>query len=185
MKNQNTNDPSATTEQEYTVLTKKVLKDFLFKLRHNEHPIFALFKGASADQFAIVRYLDYRHMKNACGFRAKADYYTVPEFYKHAASFHDCDEFRIVFGKNILHFVEELTDGGVERLYEEYLKDLCETGLRTNKPVRLTRELITKYDLTRSDVRVVRACLADYNATAQTKIQAEYDALKMLNCVKK
>ena len=124
-------------------------------------------------------------MKNACGFRAKADYYTVPEFYKNAASFHNCDEFRIVFGKNILHFVEELTDGGVERLYEEYVQDLCEKGLRTNKPVRLTRELITKYGLTRADVRVVRVCLADYNATAQAKIQAEYDALKTLNCVKK
>lgn len=186
MNNSNADDLLATTdEQPYTALTKKVLKDFLFKLRHTEHPIFALFSHASADQFAIVRYLDFRHMKRACGFRAKADYYTVPEFYKNAALFDNRDEFRVVFGKNILHFVEELTDGGVERLYEEYVQDLCEKGLRTNKPVRLTRELITKYGLTWADVQVVRACLSDYNATAQAKIQAEYDALKILNCVKK
>lgn len=186
MKTSNADDLSATTdEQPYTVLTKKILKDFLFNLRHNEHPIFALFSHAPADQFAIVRYLDFRHTKNACGFRAQVDCYTVPEFYKNAASFHNCDGFRIVFGKNILHFAEELTNGGVERLYEEYLQDLCEMGLRTNKPIRLTRKLITKYGLTRNDVRVVRLCLADYNVTAQSKIQAEYDILNMLNCVKK
>lgn len=186
MKTPNADDLlTPTDEQSYTALTKKVLKDFLFKLRYSEHPIFALFSHVPADQFAIVRYLDYRHMRNACGFRAKADYYTVSEFYKNAASFHNRDEFRIVFGKNILHFAEELTNGGVERLYEEYLQDLCEKGLRTNKPVRLTRELITKYGLTRADVRVVRVCLADYNATAQAKIQAEYDMLKTRNCVKK
>lgn len=186
MKNPNADDLlTPTDEQSYTALTKKVLKDFLFNLRHTEHPIFALFNHAPADQFAIIRYLDYRHMKNACGFRAKADYYTVPEFYKNAASFHNCDEFRIVFGKNILHFAEELVGGGIERLYEAYLQDLCEKGLRTNKPIRLTRELITKYSLTRNDVRVVLLCLADYNVTAQNKIQAEYDTLKNLNCLKK
>lgn len=186
MKTPNADDLLVTTDEQLcTALTKKVLKDFLFKLRHSEHPIFALFSRAPADQFAIVRYLDYRHMKHACGFRAKADYYTVPEFYKNAASFHNRDEFRIVFGKNILHFAEELTDGGIERLYKEYVQDLCEKGLRTNKPVRLTRELITKYGLTRDDVRVVRTCLVDYNATAQAKIQAEYDTLKTLHCVKK
>lgn len=185
MKNLNADNLSAATGQQYAVLTKKVLKDFLSTLRHGKHPIFALFEHSPVDQFAIVRSFDYRHTKNNNGFRAQADYYTVPEFYKNAASFHDRDEFRIMFGKNILHFAEELTNGGIERLYEEYVQDLCEKGLRTNKPVHLTREFIKEYGLTRADAPIVRAHLSACNATAQAKIQAEYDVLKTLNCLKK
>lgn len=181
MKNQHADDPSAELpELQYKALKKRYIKDFLSALRHMDHPIFALLNNLPDYHFAIVRHYDYR-----TEYKETPDYYTVPEFYKNAASFHKHDEFCIMFGKHFLYFESELTLPGIERLYEEFMQERCEKGLRENKPIRLTRGLISEYRLTREDVRIVRAYLTDYNAAAQAKIQTEYDALKILNCVKK
>lgn len=172
-------------ENPYNPLTKKYIKDFLFTLRHTEHPIFALLFHLSAEQFAIVRYCDYKREKAGTDNMAKVDYYTIGQFYETAATFHKQDKFRILFGKNVLYFECELTIPKITALFERFLQEKCETGLRSDKPVCLTLQQIREYGLSRNDIKVLRACLADYNTVAQNKIQAEYDTLKNLCCIRK
>ena len=163
-------------------LRKKYLKTLFHHLRCKAHPLYALLSHLPADRFCIVRFYDYRIARDGWECRATPDRYTLREFYAAAGKFHPRDEFRLLLGERMLYFEQEAT---VERLAEycnKLLYELCEKRLRADDPLRLTRESIRSYALTREDVPVVRERIESYNTAAAAKIQAEYDALKMLGC---
>ena len=177
--------PDAAVRPAPAPLRKKYLKSLFHDLRHQAHHLHALLSHLPGEQFSVVRFFDYRNAKEGWEDRAVPDYYTLREFYAYAGQFHLLDEFRILFGERALHFEPEATAETFAEYYDEFLQSRCEKRLRANDPLRLTRELIRQYGLTRQDVRIVRDRIEAYNAAAVAKIQAEYDALKALACVTK
>lgn len=166
-------------------LRKKFLKTLFHHLRHKAHPLYVLLSHLPADRFCIVRFYDYRIACDGWECRATPDRYTLREFYAAAGRFHPRDEFRLLLGERMLYFEQEATAEQLADYCNKLLYDLCEKRLRADDPLRLTRESIRGYGLTREDVRVVRERIEAYNTAAAAKIQAEYDALKMLDCITK
>lgn len=169
------------TEPQYLLPTKERLDDLLSDLRQSSHFIFALIYCLPEHLFAVIRYYD------GCTktYKSANDFYTLREYYENAGQFYPDDRFWILFGDYILTEGNELTTSEFAKLHEYFLQMWCEKRLRENKPVCLTGGLICKFGLTPDDVLAVRKCLAECNAFASAIIQAEYDVLKALNCVKK
>lgn len=165
-------------------LSKKYIKDFLYQLRHHSHHIFALLDHLPIEHFVIVRYYDWRLEKKGRSMD-QIECFTIRDFYRECARFHRYDGFRIVFDYAIFYFETELNGVMLDKLYENFLHTHCERGLRSNTPVVLTREQIKQYRLTPDDATLVRGYLDRFNTETARKLQAEYDALKKLDCVNK
>lgn len=172
------------TGQAPMMLRKKCLKDFLNALRREAHYIFALLESLPLSQFSIIRTLDYRAEINGQTIQ-EIERFSLRDFYNRAVSLHKNDEFEIMFGDEFIYFEEELTRELIEQLYESYMERLCEKNMRDNNPLRLSRSMSTNHKLSRSDVAQVKERLERYNAAVIGKLQAEYDALKRLRCIKR
>jgi hypothetical protein len=159
------------------ILGKKYIKGTLSLLHHTEYPAYALMDHLPARQFAIVRYFDYKRYVFGDDDLRAVDYYTIREFYKSFASFHKNDEFRILFGPEILTCKREFTVIEIRRLCEFLFKAYCEKRMRDNDPVRLSNGLIRLYGFTKEVAAIVNAYVEECNSVAQVKIQAEYDAV--------
>lgn len=181
MKNPPDGRQTTCADPQYILPTKERLDDLLSDLRQSSHFIFALIYRLPEHLFAIIRYYD----GNTKIYESANDFYTLREYYENVGQFHPNDRFWILFGDYMLTEGNELTTSEFVKLHEYFLQMWCEKRLRENKPVCLTGGLIRKFGLALNDVLAVRKCLAECNAFASARIQAEYDVLKALNCVKK
>lgn len=165
-------------------LHKKQIMSFLKSLRKSSHHIYVLLKNLPPDKFRIIRYLEYRTAKNNWDYTDNPDIYTVSKFLDKDSKFHMRDEFCLCFWGDHFYFDLELS---VERFipyYERFLQFHCEYGLRNNMPIVLTPEIITAYGLTDSDRTIIGDLLECFSDDAVLKIQAEYDELKSLDCIR-
>lgn len=182
MKNPPDGSQQATcADPQYILPTKERLDDLLSDLRQSSHFIFALIYRLPEHLFAIIHYYD----GNTKAYKAPNDFYTLREYYDNAGQFNPNDRFWILFGDYMLTEGNELTTSEFAKFHEYFLQMWCEKRLRENKTTCLTHGLIRKFGLTPDDAQAVRKCLAECNAFASAKIQAEYDVLKALNCINK
>lgn len=169
---------------------KRYLIDLFTALKRERHPIYALLLRLPREQFAIVQNLDWRlyRVQDAEGaaLPGRSDQpriFSLAEFFAQRARFHRFDEFTIYLFDEAFNLTHRLSLERIEERYEEYLCEACERALRADRRIELTRELIREHALTRADAVIVRGYLDRYNTQAQRKLQAEYDALKGLQCI--
>lgn len=181
--------PSATTREPSDALPVSLgaayIGDLLDRMRRTEPAAYALLEHLPEQRFAIVRYFDEVRYRFGDDDPRSEDHYTVRAFYRALSSFHPQDRFRILFGDEVLTCPRECT---VERLYSlcaSYVATCCRRGLRENRPVCLTPGLIRLYGLSAREATTAADRVAECNARAQAEIQAEYDALKCLDCLKR
>lgn len=98
---------------------------------------------------------------------------------------HESDEFRVRFYKEVFYYEQGFTPHTLEIIYRNYLKDICASGLRENKPMLLTPDLIRRYGLTEADASIVTTYIQETNANLAADIQTEYSVLSNLDCIKK
>lgn len=167
------------------LLKKNYIKAVLQDLHDTAHPVYILLENLPENRFAIVRYHDYVRRKIKIDFNTDNDSFTIDGFCRHFELLHPEDRFRVRFYTEVFYYEQGFTPYIMEILYRHYLKYLCECGLRENNPVKLTPKLIRKYGLTKSDAKITRKYIDQYNTNLMEDIQSEYNALTNLDCIKK
>lgn len=140
------------------------------EIEHARHPIYALWKTASALSFAI---------------RVEDGYYTLAEFLEKAPTIDPDMPLVVIFHKVHFEDTESLAIGNIERVYEAFLYHHCEMGLRRNEPLHLTPELIARCELTDADAAEVAEHLEVMNEMIRQRLQQQYDELRRLDCIRK
>lgn len=166
-------------------LRKEYLKEFLTDLCNEEHYIYALLENLPLEEFSIARVHEHTTAKNNIELKDIPDVYSIKGFFTCYDQFNDKDFFRVSFVADHFYFKLELTPMLFISFYERFLAYHCEKGLRTNKPVILTPQLCKQYGLTFYDAQTVRYYLKLFNKEITERIQFEYEALKLLDCIKK
>lgn len=166
-------------------LRKEYIKAVLQDLHDIAHHVYALLENLPETRFAIVRYHDYVRTQIRPHTLSESDSLTIDLFHRHYNLLHESDEFRVRFYKEVFYYEQGFTPHTLEIIYRNYLKDLCENGLRENKPVRLTTDLIRRHGLTEVDASIVGAYVRENNANLAADIQAKYNVLSNLDCIKK
>lgn len=169
---------------------KRYMIDLFTTLKRDKHHIYALLLCLPLEQFAIVQYKDWRlgYAQRSIPFSSWGELdqpriFSLAEFFAQRARFHRFEEFTIYLFDESFDYDRRLLLERIEERYEEYLCEACERALRADRRIELTPELIREHALTRADTAIVRAYLDRYNSQAQRKLQAEYDALKGLQCI--
>lgn len=168
----------------YRPLKKDYIRSVLQDLHDTAHHVYVCILNLPESRYAIVRYHDYVRRKIKEDFNPDNDSFTIDGFHRHYELFHPEDRFRIRFYTEVFYYEQGFTPYILEILYKQYLKYLCERGLRENKPIRLTPKLIRKYGLTKSDAKTVRKYLDRYTANLVEDIRLEYSAMTNLDCIK-
>lgn len=166
-------------------LRKDYIKAVLQDLHDIAHHVFVLLENLPENRFAIVRYHDHvcRTIRPDTIF--ESDSFTIGSFCRHFELLHESDEFYVRFYTEVFYYEQSFTPHTLEIVYRHCLKYLCKQKLRENMPVCLTPGLIRKYGLTETDAKKACAYICENNTNVAADVQAEYDALSNLYCVKK
>lgn len=164
------------------------VKEFLQRVREGVPYIYVWLENLPVSDFSIDRVYSYR------AYRAdtKALYagfvderHSIREFNAAFSSFHKNDGFRIRFRPSLLELDSRASRSTLEDLYKRFLELRCEAAMRANRPLRLTKKDVQRYGLDPECASTVQAYLKCYNDKARRVLQAEYDALKGLSCIRK
>lgn len=166
-------------------LRKKYIRAVLQDLHDIAHHVYILLENLPENRFVIVRYNDHVRQIIRPDTALESDSFTIGSFYQHFDSLHEFDEFRVRFYTEVFYYEQSFTSHTLEIVYRHYLKYLCQEKLRNNAPVCLTTELIRSYGLTETDAKKACAYIHEYNADIAADVQAEYNALSNLECIKK
>lgn len=170
---------------------QQFMLDFVQQLKTEKHHIYAVLVQGSDWNLRIFRFFDWKLYRSGRGKQDGPDgwipleAYHIDDIKAMGKTLHHHDRFFLtVFGEQ---FDQDkvVTVAKTEKLYWEFLRTTCEASLRRGEQMRLTPEMIRDYDLTPEDVVLVRKDLNRYNFECRNKIQQEYDALKVLPCIKK
>lgn len=181
-------------------IDKTALKEFLSQAEAQMHHIYLLLAGLPKEHFCLYRMIDRTGKREGYDDPAE-NTYTISEFYRRYDDFLPEDEFGIYFYVYLDRIdsdrVDEYSDtlcvdmreGATVELLRSYIgrymQDYCEAYMRENKPFRLTPQVIGHFGFTTEDVDKLRPLVGLCNDRARRKLQAEYDALKELDCVRK
>lgn len=166
-------------------LRKHYIRAVLQDLHDIAHHVFVLLENLPEDRFAIVRHHDHvrRIIRPDTAF--ESDSFTIDSFCRHFELLHGLDEFHVRFYTEVFYYEQSFTPHVLEIIYRHYLKYLCKEKLRTNAPLCLTPDLVREYGLTEADAKEAKAYIHEYNTHIAADVQAEYDALSTLDCIKK
>lgn len=181
-------------------LDKQFLSEFLSNVETKAHHLYALMAGLPKEHFYLFRYYD--NARNTdCWPDDKENIFSLREFLDRIDTFHPEDDFGIYFSVHLDRIdsirAEEYTDSvsiddpeeaTISTLAENagmFLESYCEKCLRDNRPFELTPEVIARFGFTPEDVAALKPGLDRHNAAARRMIQAEYDALRKLDFIRK
>ena len=172
-------------EWEYKILRKEYVKSFFDDLRKTLHHVYAIFSHLDHPRFGIVRLYDYVAFR--CNLERKYEMhrFTLNEFYACYEILHPADTFSILFHGDAIYYEHELTRKTFERRYQKFLEFYCEQGLRRNEAICLTSAEVERYGFSEQDAAIVGKDLEKYNTAAIEKLQREYNALIILDCIEK
>ncbi len=175
------------------VVTTDLLLAFLDKLRCDKHYIFAMFKDAELTDLYLHGWAE----KSDASITADI---TLAQFLTCAHKFSPDDVFTVYLDIRskyereyidpdnvnliILDDTEDFNVDEFERLFEAYMKYLCEKNARNGDLLQISSELIMRCDLTPDDVEILTPMTERFNARAIDILQKEYDALKNLPFIK-
>lgn len=169
----------------YRRLTKNYIRVVLQDLHDLAHHVYILLENLPENRFAIVRYHDHVCRIVRPDILLESDDFTLRQFLQHFELLHDLDVFRVRFYTEVFYYEQSFTPHTLEVVYRHYLKYLCKQRLRENAPVSLTPELIREYGLNTTDAIKTSIYISEYNTNLAADVQAEYDALKSIDCIKK
>lgn len=180
----------APSEKEFPAfeLDKVRVEEFLQSVREEVPYIFVWLENLPVSDFSIDRvysYRDYRADTKALNAGLVREHYAVRDFAAKSSSFHKNDGFRIRFRPSLLKLDYRASRSTLEDLYKRFLELRCEAAMRANRPLRLTEKDVQRYGLDPQSAGRVQAYLKCYNDKARRVLQAEYDALKGLSCIRK
>ncbi len=171
------------------IVTTDRLIAFWGELRCCKHYIFAMLKDAEPTDFYICG-------RSSMGGDAIADNMTLAQFLARSRNFKPDDVFAVYFDirskyereyidpdKVNLIALDGVDDFSVEefdRLFEAYVRYLCEKCARKGDLLRMSSELVMRCDLTSEDAEIVAPMVERYNERAVDILRKEYDALKDL-----
>lgn len=166
-------------------LKKHYIRAVLQDLHDLAHHVFVLLENLPANHFAIVRYHDHvrRIIRPYTAF--ESDSFTIDMFCRHFELLHELDEFHVLFYTEVFYYEQSFKPHVLEIVYRHYLKYLCKQKLQENTPICLTPDLAREYGLTEADATEVKAYIHEYNTNIAADVQAEYDVLSTLDCIKK
>lgn len=166
-------------------LRKEYIRAVLQDLNNLFHHVFILLENLPENRFAIILYHNHagsHHIRP--GSSLTDDRFTLRQFREHIDLLHEQDLFRVHFFTEVFYYEQGFTPQTLELIYRHYLKHLCASGLRENKPLQLTETNVSEYGLTELDAVLVRSQLQEYTADTLQDIQVEYKALSALDCIK-
>lgn len=166
-------------------LRKSYIRAVLQDLHDMAHHVFVMLANLPEKRFAIVRHHDHVRRIIRPDTALESDSFTVDMFYRHFELLHESDGFHVRFYTEVFYYEQSFTPHTLEIVYRHYLKYLCRQKLRENTPVCLTPGLIRQYGLTETDAKKAGAYIREYNSDIAADVQAEYDALSNLDCIKK
>ena len=166
-------------------LQKNYIRAVLQDLHDAAHHVYVLLENLPENRFAIVRYYDHvRHLMERPVF-GHDDAFTLRQFIRHFDLLHAKDEFRVGFFTEVFYYEQSFTPHVLEIVYRHYLKYLCRQKLRQNTPLCLTPDLVRKYGLSEAEAQKACAYIEECNTSLAADVQAEYNALKNLDCIEK
>lgn len=165
-------------------LRKEYIRAVLQDLHDLFHHVHVLLENLPENRFAIVRYHNHAGSQIRPGSSIADDRFTLHQFREHYDLLHEQDQFHVHFFTEVFYYEQGFTPRTLELIYSHYLKHLCASGLRENKPLQLTDAQISEYGLTQTDMVLVRSQLQEYTANTLQDIQVEYKALSTLDCIK-
>lgn len=165
-------------------LRKTYIRAVLQDLHELFHHVYVLLENLPENRFAIIRYHNHAGSLIRPGSTIADDRFTLRQFREHIDLLHEQDRFRVHFFTEVFYYEQGFTPQTIERLYRHYLKHLCASGLRENKPLQLTESNVSEYGLTKLDAVLVRDQLQEYTADTLQDMQVEYRALSALDCIK-
>ncbi len=175
------------------IVTTDRLMAFLCELRCRKHYIFAMLKDAELTDLYLRGWAE---KDGAC----ITDDITLARFLTCAHNFGPDDAFKVyldirsgyereyVDPDNVnLITLDETDDFRVdefERLFEAYMRYLCEKCARNGDLLQISAELIMRCDLTPEDVEILTPMVERFNERAIGMLRREYAALKDLPFIK-
>ena len=172
-------------EWEYKILRKEYVKSFFDELCKTLHHVYAIFSHLPQPRFGIDRSYDYIAFKCNLERRYETHRFSLNEFYACYDVMHPSDTFSIKFHGDLIHYEHELTRRTFENRYYKFLEFYCERGLRRNEAICLTSNVIEQYGFSENDAAIVEWDVKHYNAVGIEKLQREYNALIILDCIEK
>lgn len=166
-------------------LRKEYIRAVLQDLHALFHHVYVLLENLPENRFAIIRHHNHAGSQIRPGSSIADDRFTLRQFREHIDLLHEQDRFRVHFFTEVFYYEQGFTPQTLEVIYRHYLKHLCASGLRWNKPLQLTETHVSEYGLTELDTALVRSQLQAYTADTLQDIQTEYKALSALDCIKK
>ena len=172
-------------QNEYASLGKAYIKAFFDELHDALHHVYAIFSHLDHPRFGIVRLYDYVAFQCNLERKYETHRFTLNEFYACYEILHPADTFSILFHGDAIYYEHELTRKTFERRYQKFLEFYCERGLRRNEAICLTSMEVEQYGFSEQDAAIVGKDLEKYNTAAIEKLQREYNALVLLDCIEK
>lgn len=167
---------------------KKRIKEILSTLRKEEYIVYKWLCRLEKSEFAICRTFSFRifwqdrKRNDPCNLDTVEEY-SVEEFFALVGSFHRNDEFRIRFRDDLFGTADDSDGYSFRQLFELYIRVRCEQGLRENRPFGFSQRQARVEGLNREDIRQLNELVGRCTDQAASRLQAEYDALKKLDCI--
>lgn len=166
-------------------LQKNYIRAVLQDLHDMAHHVYVLLENLPENRFAIVRYYDHVRSLMQRPVFGQDDAFTLRQFIRHFDLLHERDQFRVLFFTEVFYYEQSFTPHMLEIIYRHYLKYVCRQKLRENNPLCLTPTLALEYGLSKADAHRATTYIEEYNAGIAADVQAEYNALKNIDCIEK
>lgn len=166
-------------------LQKEFIRAVLQDLHDIAHHVYVLLEHLPENRFAIVRYYDHVRSLMQHPVYGRDDAFTLRQFLQHYDLLHERDEFRVIFFTEVFYYEQSFTPHVLEIVYRHYLKYVCRQNLRENAPLRLTPDLVREYGLSEAEAQKTCTYIEECNTSIAADVQAEYNALKNIDCIEK